>query len=89
MYSTNRMNLICVYKSRESRLFMKPILLKLVNTLRQNSTQESFICDIKLFGSGIGFTMHSASVVEMLTFLIAMITTSCPGYLLCHADFIT
>ena len=58
MYSTNRMNLLCVYKSRESRLFMKPILLKLVNTLRQNSTQESFICDIKLFGSEIGFTVN-------------------------------
>ena len=82
MYSANRMNFLCVYKSRDN--FIKAC------SLRKNATQESFICDIKLFGSEIGFTVNRLCFCcRNVTFLIAMITASYPGYLPRHADFIT
>ena len=46
------MNLLCVNKGRESRLFIKLLYFT------KNSIQESFICDIKLFGSEIGISVN-------------------------------
>ena len=52
------MNLFCVHKNRESHATVHKANYIKACFLTKNSIQESFICDIQLFGFEIGFTVN-------------------------------